>query len=95
MVTALSRQLQQLSQEIPGYLLTCICMAATGPPSTQTPVTEIVQKLFQQQHFGSDEQQRSVIMSTAAAFPGDPREPVGGQEQLQVTVAVHILRKQQ
>ena len=31
---------------------------------------------------------------TGAAFPGDrAREPVGG-EQLQVTVAVHILRKQ-
>ena len=55
-------------------------------------VAKIVEKLFQQQKSGGDEQQRSVIMSTAAAFPGDPREPVG--EQLQVTVAVHILRKQ-
>ena len=66
----------QFSQEIPGSLLACSWMAATGPPSTPILFAEIIQKLFRQQSFGGD-QQRSVIMSTGSAFPGDPREPVG------------------
>ena len=59
--------------------LACSGMAATGPPRPTTHIllAEILKNLFRQQSFGGDEQ-RSVIMSTGAAFPGDPREPVGG-----------------
>ena len=41
----------------------------------------------------ANQQQKKWNHADRGGFPGDPREPVGSQ--LQVTVAVHILRKQE